>query len=531
VGEVVTLQCADLLSPAQGDQPARLRVCGKGRQERIVLLNAEAAAVLDTWRQVRPVSVEVHLFLNDRGQPLTPNGIEWLLRGYGAQIGLHVTPHQLRHTYARQLTEAGMPLTSLSKLLGHAQLTTTQIYTAGADPKLAQAYQAASARLAEATPAAPPEPPAPAPARVETVPAAAPALPDWDLWAVHLPAALRQASLEYVQHRLYTWPAPRRRQRVQSVLNDLGHLWDWLLARRPLAQPGEVNLHDLWAYQTDQQAQGYAASTINRRLDYLLGIVRELAEHDAPVDHSVFRLRTLPRPASLPRHLSEAESQRLEAFLSERLTSPDPVIRLENACVFLLLHSGLRRGECVDLRYGDLDLPGQRLIVRQGKGQKDRLVYLSAVTGQALCHYLQDQTRRLTDPLWQLPNGKPLTDHWLRDHVTAIGQQLGIAPLFPHRLRHTCATRLLNAGMDIVHIQKLLGHEHLSTTMIYARVQDVTVENDYRQALSQIERRSLPLSDQPIAVHSWPIAECSMVLPELCPAPVQLTNNQLDNSV
>jgi site-specific recombinase XerD len=50
-----------------------------------------------------------------------------------------------------------------------------------------------------------------------------------------------------------------------------------------------------------------------------------------------------------------------------------------------------------------------------------------------------------------------LNDHWLRDHLKAIGQQLGITPLFPHRLRHTCATRLLNAGMDIVHIQKLLG--------------------------------------------------------------------------
>lgn len=63
-----------------------------------------------------------------------------------------------------------------------------------------------------------------------------------------------------------------------------------------------------------------------------------------------------------------------------------------------------------------------------------------------------------------------------------------------------CATRLLNAGMDITGIQKLLGHEMISTTMIYAKVQDATVEVNCRQALSRIERQQTPLSDRPIAV-------------------------------
>jgi integrase/recombinase XerC len=505
VGEVVALQIDALLSPAQGDQPARLRVCGKGRQERIILLSADAYAVLDTWLAARPECGKPHLFLNEHGHPLTANGIEWLLRGYGTAIGQHVTPHQLRHTYARQLTEAGMPLPSLSKLMGHAQITTTQIYTAGADPQLAQAYQTAVAHLAEPAREAPAAPVACAPPLAEPTAPEPPPLPDWAAWGGHLPAAIRQASLDYVQRHLYTWAAPRRRQRAQSVLNELALLWAWFLAQRPLTHPGEVSLKDLWAYQTAHQAAGHAAGTINRRLDYLLGILRELAEHDLPVDNSVFRLRPLPRPASLPRHLTEAESQRLETFLAQRHTAADPVVRLENACVWLLLHSGLRRGECVDLRWGDLDLAGQRLIVRQGKGQKDRLVYLSHVTCQALHSYLQGAGLHASDPLWRLPNGQPMTDHWLRSHLAAIGRHLQIEPFYPHRLRHTCATRLLNAGMDIVHIQKLLGHEQLSTTMIYARVQNPTVERDYRQAMDQIERRQMPLSDQPIAVIDWPM--------------------------
>jgi site-specific recombinase XerD len=310
--------------------------------------------------------------------------------------------------------------------------------------------------------------------------------------------------LAYVQRRWPTWAAPRRTHRAQSVLNDLGHLWDWFLAHRPLTQPGELTLKDLWAYQTDQQAHGYAAGTINRRLDYVLGLLRERADRDEPVDSSVFRLRALPRPASLPRHLTEDESQRLEDFLRARLTNADPKTRLENACLFILLHSGLRKGECVDLRFQDLDLAQQRLIVRQGKGQRDRLVYLSDQACQAIRLYLQDTVRRPTDPVWLYPNGKPMTDAWLRDHVAAVGQAVGIEPLYPHRLRHTCATRLLNAGMDITRIQKLLGHEQISTTMIYARVQDATVEADYRQALHRIERQQRPWSSQPIPMDNWP---------------------------
>jgi len=148
VGEVARLQLGDVLTPAQADHPARVRVLGKGQKERIVLLTADAYAVLNDWLAQRPASTRSDVFLNERGQPLTTNGLEWLLHQYSAQVGLVVTPHQLRHTYARQLTEAGMPLPSLSKLMGPAHLSTTQLYTVGADPELSQAYQTAMHQLA-----------------------------------------------------------------------------------------------------------------------------------------------------------------------------------------------------------------------------------------------------------------------------------------------------------------------------------------------------------------------------------------------
>ena len=513
VGEVVTLELGDLLSEPQGQQPARLRVCGKGRKERLVLLSADAYAVLQAWLAERPPSQETALFLNERGRPLSANGIQWLLHGYGRQAGFDLTPHQLRHTFARQVTEAGMPVTSLGKLLGHAQITTTQIYTAGADPDLAHAYQSAMGRLESPPPQTPPADPAPLPPPPDPVlpaPASAavevpePQEPDWDHWAPQLPEPFRQASLDYVKRRYPTWPVRQRRGRALGLLSELHGLWTWFLAVRALSHPGQLSLQDLWAYQTDQQAKGYAAGTINRRTDYLLGIARQLADREQPLDNSVFRLRYLPRPQSLPRHLSEAESQTLEAFLQAEARQADLRKRLRAACLLLMLNSGLRSGECVALHFQDLDLSGKRLIVRQGKGQRDRLVYLSESTGQAIQAYLQGAQRSPSDPLWQYPNGKPMSQAWLAGQVAKVGQALGMEPLYPHRLRHTCATRLLNAGMEITRIQKLLGHERISTTMIYARVQDATVEADYRRALRQIEQRQMPLSGQPVPVEEWP---------------------------
>jgi site-specific recombinase XerD len=509
VGEVVTLKVSDVLNQPEGERPGRIRVEGKGRKERMVWLSADAYAVLAEWLDERGESRSAHIFLNERGQALSANGIEWLLHRYGRQAGIDLTPHQLRHTFARQLTEAGMPISSLGKLMGHSQISTTQIYTAGADPQLAQAYQTAMQHVEQPSCATLPLPPPP-----ENLPLPAvrpvlkpePQTPEWESWAPHLPEAIRQASLDYVKRRWSAWPASRRRERAVSVLSELKNLWDWFLKHRPISAPGELGLKDLWDYQTDQQEQGYAAGTINRRLDYVLGIARELAERDQPVDQSVFRIRYIPRPKSLPKHLSADESRDLEDLLLKRLNTSDPCLRLENACLLVLLHSGLRAGECVDLQFQDLDLSGKRLVVRQGKGQRDRLVYLSESAGLAIQIYLsaQGNQRRQNDPVWLQKNGKPISTGWLRKHVAQIGVAVGIETLYPHRLRHTCATRLLNAGMDITCIQKLLGHEQLSTTMIYARVQDATLEADYRRFTARIEREQTPFSNTPIVAADWP---------------------------
>lgn len=509
VGEVTSLTVADLLSPPQAEQPARLRVCGKGRKERLVLLSADAYAVLAAWLAERPADALAAMFTNARGRPLSVNGLEWKLRQYGQQAGVTVSPHRLRHTFGRQVTEAGMPLASVGKLLGHADLTTTQRYTAGADPQLAAAYQQAMRQLGAAgvTPAPTPRPPAPlcAPTPPAALPPPAAFDPaEWASWAPDLPATLRQACLAFVQRGWPTWKGRRRRTNSLKILGEFRRFWHWQAAQRGLSDWHGLRLADLHAYQAARLASGTAVTTINRSLDYVLSLLKAQVEQGQPLAAELLRLRPLPRPDSLPRHLSAAESQRLEAELRRRLAAADPAQALATACVSVLAHTGLRAGECLDLHVQDLDLAAGRLWVRDGKGRRDRVVYLTPAAVQALQVYLAHRPAPASAGLWTQPTGQPLGYHALKAHVRRLAAAAGVAHVTPHRLRHTLATQLLNAGMDITRIQKLLGHAWLNTTQIYARVHDATLEADYRRAMQHIERQAMPLSSTAEPVANWP---------------------------
>jgi site-specific recombinase XerD len=133
VGEVVGLQLQDLPT-VESTMLGRLRVCGKGDKERVTWLTAEAMRPVQEWLQQRPTSSTAYVFLNQHGQPLSVSGIQYRLKQYCQRAQVHVTCHQLRHTFARRLAEQGLPIESLAKLLGHGSIQTTQLYIDGADP-------------------------------------------------------------------------------------------------------------------------------------------------------------------------------------------------------------------------------------------------------------------------------------------------------------------------------------------------------------------------------------------------------------
>ena len=144
VSELVNLRVSDLQLDA-----GYLRCLGKGSKERVVPLGKQSLSALDAYlRHARPQLARrrpsPHLFLSQRGQAMTRQNFWRLLRMRARQAGLRarLTPHVLRHSFATHLLERGADLRSVQLLLGHADISTTQIYTHVAQERLRQLYRA-----------------------------------------------------------------------------------------------------------------------------------------------------------------------------------------------------------------------------------------------------------------------------------------------------------------------------------------------------------------------------------------------------
>ncbi|MGP0069927.1 MAG: tyrosine recombinase XerC [Isosphaeraceae bacterium] len=145
VGELVALNVEDI----DGDQEL-LRVRGKGRRERLAPIGRMAVDWLERWVPLRqPKAVrEPALFLNQRGTRLTARSVGRLLEGHLLRAGLVDTasPHTLRHSFATHLLDRGADLRSVQELLGHRNLTTTQIYTHVTQDRILDIYHGAHPR-------------------------------------------------------------------------------------------------------------------------------------------------------------------------------------------------------------------------------------------------------------------------------------------------------------------------------------------------------------------------------------------------
>ena len=224
-------------------------------------------------------------------------------------------------------------------------------------------------------------------------------------------------------------------------------------------------------------------SSIKRRLSALRHFYRYLYTYKDYKDNPFETISTPKKDKKLPEFLSYEE---VTDLLESNQKREDKLASRDQAILELLFSSGLRCSEIISLKVSACDFDHKRVRVL-GKGNKERVVPFSNVAKNALLDYCSNLRKRLLgfksneeDTLFLNNQGQPLTNRGLEYIVSTAGLKAGFPlKIYPHMLRHSFATELLNNGADLRTIQDFLGHESIRTTSIYTHVTYADLKKTY----------------------------------------------------
>jgi len=265
---------------------------------------------------------------------------------------------------------------------------------------------------------------------------------------------------------------------VKSYVNILDQFMRWLTV--PLS---EVTRNEIGAYVDHLLRKRRTPKTITCHLqtirlffDYLIN------EEGRSMLNPITRI-SLRLPKPLPRYLKEDQVRRLFGVITD--------LR-DKAMFMLMLRCGLRVQEVAELTVDALDYQRRQILVSNGKGAKDRVVYMSEDARLALLRYLERRSSKARG-LFLVQKGpmrgKPLSVRGIQKRIEYYARKSSLE-VSCHWLRHTMATQLLNADADLATIQDLLGHGQITTTQRYCRVANLKVQRDYYKAMEIVLQRT-----------------------------------------
>ena len=166
-----------------------------------------------------------------------------------------------------------------------------------------------------------------------------------------------------------------------------------------------------------------------------------------------------------------------------RVSSVRPTALRDKTILIVLVDTGIRATELCDLLVRDYEQESGRLLIRHGKGNKKRTIFLGEAGRKYLWKYLTSRgATRANDPLFITRAGTPLDRMELLNMITATAARAGVSHANVHKFRHTFAITFLRNGGNVLELQKLLGHERMETVRIYAELAALDLSNAQAQA-------------------------------------------------
>ncbi len=283
-----------------------------------------------------------------------------------------------------------------------------------------------------------------------------------------------------INYRRYLKRRNDSRHTVKNYMTSLGQFLRWVDV--PIE---EVTARIILHYIDVLMARGLRPKSINCHLERIRQFYHYLIQEEGlelvnPVKRGYGQRMSKP----LPRHLTE---EALDMLIRACKTSRD------RAMFMLMLRCGLRVAEVAGLSLGEIDLRRRRLLICDGKGRKDRIVYLSDDALLALDDYLAGRRASTTQKAFLVEKGTyrdgPLSIRAIQKRMEYYAKKTQLK-VSCHHLRHTMATQMLNADAELVTIQDLLGHRWITTTQRYCRISNRKVQRDYYKAMEVVMQRT-----------------------------------------
>lgn len=310
--------------------------------------------------------------------------------------------------------------------------------------------------------------------------------PELSVQAPHLVVTMRRYLLQ-----LTTFLAPRSVDVADATLRQFAR---WLLVTtdvRAIAEVTRTNIEDykVWlAAQPGSKAPTLAKNTQRQRLRMIRIFFERLIEWDwpdAPGRNPILHGDIPPRPEPIPKFLTD---QQAAAFMAAARAHPLPRYRL---VAQVLARTGLRATELCELaadavtRIGN---DGYWLRVPVGKLRNDRMIPMHPEVVDLFAEWTATNSEHIRRSRRLLADHHdPIDRRTVHRIVHTIGRAAGIDDMHPHRLRHTLATQAINRGMRLEAIAALLGHRSLEMTLVYAKITDRVVADEYASVCEQID--------------------------------------------
>ncbi len=254
--------------------------------------------------------------------------------------------------------------------------------------------------------------------------------------------------------------------------------------------PSQVTKQILRQFLAHLKEQNYQASSINRKIACLKSFFSYLYRHQIVSKNPASGIFSLKTAKKIPVTLNYQQ-------IKQALALPDtetPIGCRDAAIIELFYGTGIRLRELANLKWNDLDFVNG-LIRVAGKGNKERLVPLGELAKIALKNYLEVRAEFLkknmsstVTSLFLNKHGRPLSRRGIERRVKKYLQQVVATGSYPHALRHSFATHLLDGGADLMAVKELLGHSSLAATQIYTHVSTERLKEVYRLAHPRADR-------------------------------------------